>query len=110
MLGQYLADQVAAVMAEHGEAMTLSRAGETSITVMGKRLSGTTDGIGGSAEQQSFRVKIGTAELDASSWATKVPSAATDTLTVGGRVRTVIDVRPIGDGGTVAIYELEVVG
>lgn len=105
-----LAETVAAVLAEHGEAMTLARASHTSITVMGKRLTGTTDEVGGSAEQQRFRVKIGTAELDASAWSSKVPSASTDTLTVGGRVRTVVDVRPIGDGGTVAIYELEVVG
>ena len=110
MLGQYLADQVAAVLAEHGESMTLSRAGETAITLTGKRITGTTEQVGGSAEQQRFRVKIGTAELDASSWTSKAPTAAGDTLTVGGRVRTVMDVRPLGDGGTVAIYELEVLG
>lgn len=105
-----LAETVAAVFAEHGEPMTLSRASHTSITVMGKRIGGVLEEIGGSAEQQRFRVRIGTADLDASAWASKVPSASTDTLTVGGRVRTVVDVRPIGDGGTVALYELEVVG
>lgn len=105
----FLADQVAAVLAEHGESMTLARAGHTAITLMGKRLVGTTEEIGGTAEQQRFRVKIGTAELDASAWASKVPTT-TDTLTVGGRVRTILDVRPLGDGGSVALYELEVAG
>jgi hypothetical protein len=46
----------------------------------------------------------------ASAWATKVPSSSTDTLTVGSRVRAVVDCKPIGDGDTVALYELEVVG
>ncbi len=95
---------------KYGEPMTLARAGHTSIALKGKRVGGTTDDIGGSAMQQRFRVKIGTTELNASAWSSKVPSASTDTLTVGGRVRTVIDVRPIGDGGTVCLYELEVVG
>jgi len=104
-----LAETVAAVLAEHGETMTLARASHTSIAVMGKRLIGTTEETGGSAEQQRFRVKIGTAELDASAWASKVPTT-TDTLTVGGRVRAIVDVRPLGDGGAVALYELEVMG
>ena len=91
--------------------MILSRDGEaTTISLQGKRIPGSTDDVGGSAEQQRFRVKIGTAELLASAWATKVPSASTDTLTVGGRVRTVVDCKPLGDGETVAFYDLEVVG
>lgn len=106
----FLSEQVAAVLAEHGESMTLSRASHTSIALIGKRIPGTTEETGGSAEQQRFRVKIGTAELDASAWASKVPSASGDTITVGGRVRTIVDVRPLGDGGTVALYELEVIG
>lgn len=108
-MASYLAEQVAAVLAEHGETMTLSRASHTAITLKGKRLIGTTEEIGASAEQQRFRVKIGTAELDASAWASKVPTTA-DTLTVGGRVRAILDVRPLGDGGSVALYELEVAG
>lgn len=108
--GAHVAAAVAAVMAEHGEDMTLARANETAITLKGKRIIGTTEQVGGSAEQQRFRVRIGTAELDASAWAVKAPSADSDTLTVGGRVRTVVDVRPLGDGGTVALYELEVMG
>lgn len=106
-----LFDTAARFVAARGENMTLARVGEaTTISLKGKRIAGTTDDVGGSAEQQRFRVKIGTAELQASAWATKVPSSGTDTLTVGGRVRTVVDVRPLGDGDTVGLYELEVVG
>lgn len=103
-------ETAARMIAAHGEDMTLARAGETSITLKGKRVPGTTESIGNSAEQQRFRVKIGTAELAASAWATKAPSSSTDTLTVGGRVRSVLDVRPLADAGTVALYELEVAG
>lgn len=99
------------IVAAHGESMTLARQGEgTTIALKGKRVPGTTVTVGNSAEQQSFRVKIGTAELAASAWAVKVPNSGTDSLTVDGRERTVMDVRPIGDGGTVALYELDVVG
>lgn len=97
-------------VAQRGESMTLSRAGHTAITLKGKRIPGTTEQVGGSANQQRFRVKIGVAELNASAWASKVPSAFGDTLTVDGRPRTIDDVRPLGDGGVVALYELEVVG
>lgn len=107
----YIAERVADVIAAHGETMTLSRQGEaTTISLRGKRIPGSTDDVGGSAEQQRFRVKIAPTELLASAWATKVPSASTDTLFVGGRPRTVVDVRPLGDGDVVALYELEVVG
>lgn len=106
-----LFDTAARFVAARGESMTLARVGEgTTISLKGKRIPGSTEDVGGSAEQQRFRVKIGTAELLASAWATKVPSAGTDTLTVGGRARTVVDSRPIGDGDAVALYELEVVG
>lgn len=106
-----LFDTAARFVAVRGESMTLARDGEaTTISLKGKRIPGATDDVGGSAEQQRFRVKIGTAELLASAWATKVPSSSTDTLTVGGRVRTVVDVRPLGDGARVGLYELEVVG
>lgn len=111
MFGAYVAQQVARVIATHGETMTLSRDGEaTTISLKGKRIPGSTDDVGGSAEHQRFRVKIAPTELLASAWATKVPSASSDTLFVGGRPRTVVDVRPLSDGDTVALYELEVVG
>jgi hypothetical protein len=114
LMAGYVAERVAVVIAEHGEAMTLTRPNEvTSITLKGKRVGGGLDDVG-NADQQSFRVLIGTAELLASDWRSKAPSAGgegpSDALTVGGRVRTVLDVKPRGDGDVVALYELEVAG
>ena len=54
-------------------------------------------------------MKIGLAELEASSWASKVPTR-TDTIVIGGRTRSIIDAQPEGDSGMVALYVLEVVG
>lgn len=110
MFGLYVADQVAAVIQEHGETMVLKRAGQTPITLKGKRIPGTTEAVGGTAVQQRFRVKIGVTELDASPWASKQPSARTDTINVGGVERAILDVRPLGDGGVIALFELEVEG
>lgn len=111
MMGGYIAAQLAQVVAQHGETMTLSRDGEaTTINLKGKRIPGSTEETGGSATVQRFRVKIAPTELLASAWASKVPSSGTDTLTVAGRPRTVVDCKPLGDGDTVALYELEVVG
>lgn len=111
MPGVGTASNAARIIAAHGETMTLSRDGEaTTISLKGKRIPGSTEETGGSAEAQRFRVKIAPTELLASAWATKVPSSSTDTLTVGGRARTVVDCKPLGDGDVVALYELEVVG
>lgn len=111
MPGAGTASNAARIIAAHGETMTLAREGEaTTISLKGKRIPGTTEDVGGSAEQQRFRVKIAPTELLASAWTSKVPSSSTDTLTVGGRARTIVDWRPLGDGDTVALYELEVVG
>ncbi len=108
-----LAANAARMIARKGETMTLNREGETSIVLKGKRAAGSLDALG-NADQQKFRVKIGTAELTASAWATKIPSAggtaAGDTLTIGTHVYNVLDVRPLSDGETVALYELEVAG
>jgi hypothetical protein len=101
----------ARIIAAHGETMILAREGEAStISLKGKRIPGSTDDVGGSAQQQRFRVKIAPTELLASAWASKVPTSSTDTLTIGGRPRAVVDCKPLGDGDTVALYELEVVG
>ena len=106
------ARNVARLILKHGETMTLSRDGEaTTITLKGKRIPGSTEETGGSAEAQRFRVKIAPTELLASAWATKGPVVgASDTLFVGGRPRTVVDWKPLGDGDIIALYELEVVG
>lgn len=102
------------MIARKGETMTLTRASEgTTISLKGKRIGGSLDDVG-NADQQTFRVKIGTVELLASAWASKVPTAggsgAGDTITVGGRVRNILDVRPIREGETVGLYELAVAG
>ena len=101
------------MIARKGATMTLNRAGETSITLKGKRIGGGIDQLG-NADQQSFTLKIGTVELAASDWTPKVPSAggdgAGDTITIDGRVRAILDVRPIHDGETVGLYELQVAG
>lgn len=100
---------VNAIIAAHGEAMVLSRDGETDLPLVGKRLQGLTADMGGSARQQVFRVKIGTDELAASAWATKEP-LRTDTLLLDGRTRTLIDVRPLVDRGVVQAFDLTVSG
>jgi hypothetical protein len=98
------------LVALHGEAMTLKRENEASVvTLRGKRVLGTVADIGGSAAQQEFRVKIGTTELAASPWANKTP-VRSDSIVVDGRERAILDVRPLGDAGTVALYDLLVAG
>ncbi|HTE35786.1 MAG TPA: hypothetical protein VK634_15015 [Reyranella sp.] len=109
-----LFERVQAIIGEHGETMTLARAGEdTAITFKGKRIGGALDGLGNTS-QQRFRVKLSTAEMLASAWTVKEPSAGgtgpSDTLTVAGRVRNLLDVKPLRDGDTVAAWELEVAG
>ncbi len=100
----------ARLVALHGEAMTLKREGEAStVTLRGKRVPGAVADIGGSAAQQEFRIKIGTTELAASPWASKAP-VRHDSIVVDGRERTILDVRPLGDAGTVALYALLVAG
>lgn len=101
----------ARMIATRGDSMTLAREGEgTAIALKGKRIPGTTVSVGNSAEQQQFRVKIGVVELAASAWAVKVPSSSTDSLTVDGVERAIMDVRPLKEGAITGLYELEVVG
>lgn len=98
------------MMAEHGETMVLKRASEpTTVTLQGKRVTGDLVDTGGSSAQQQFRVRIGVTELLAASWISRRPTRH-DMLVVDGRERSVLDVRPLGDGATVILYELEVAG
>lgn len=110
MGAEYVAERVAAIIAEHGQDMTLKRAGETDLPVKGKRIPGALVDTGNSGTQQQFRVKIAPTELLASTWAVKVPSANGDSLRVDGRDRAVLDVIPLREGETVALYELLVAG
>lgn len=105
-----VARNAARLLTTHGETMVLMRASEdTTIPLKGKRLGGSMVDIGGSAAQQEFRVKIGTTELATSPWARKAP-VRHDSIVVDGRERSILDVRPLGDAGTVALYELVVAG
>ncbi len=104
------ARNAARLVARHGETMVLKQASEaTTITLKGKRLVGLTVDVGGSAVQQEFRVKIGTSELSSSAWTSKAP-VRHDSIVIDGRERSILDVRPLGDAGTVALYELLVAG
>ena len=110
-----LARNAARMIARKGETMTLNRPGETSVDVKGKRIGGTLAEVG-NTDQQRFRVKIGGAALAGSGWASTIPTkggdgvTGGDTLTIGGRVHAILDVHPLSDGETVAVYELEVAG
>jgi hypothetical protein len=100
---------VARILAAHGESMTLKREGAASIAVKAKRLPGSIESIGGSAVQQEFQVRLGTAELAASSWSPAVP-VRTDSIVIDDRERSILDVRPLRDGDVVHLYELTVAG
>lgn len=109
-----MSDLIAAaarIIDEHAESMTLQRDGHTPLAVKGKRLAGgSVVPIGGTATQQDFDVKLSTTQLLASSWVSKVPSAATDSIVIAGRTRTILDVQPLKDGDDVAAYVLSVAG
>jgi hypothetical protein len=93
-----------------GETLVLTRASApTTVVLKGKRLVGSTGDVGGSAVQQEFRVKIGTSELSSSAWTSKAP-VRHDSIVVDRRERSILDVRPLSDAGTVALYELLVAG
>lgn len=110
MSGQSIKRRANRVLQRHGEPMVLKRAGQADIPLKGKRIPGTVDEVGGNgAVQQEFRVKITVVELDASAWSVKEPKR-TDRITIGGRDRTVLDAKPLGDSGVVALYELLVSG
>ncbi len=109
-----MSDQIAAaarIIDEHGESMTLKRDGHADLAVKGKRLAGgSVVPIGGTAAQQDFNVKLSTTQLQASAWASKAPSASTDSIVIAGRTRTILDVQPLKDGDVVAAYVLAVAG
>ncbi|WP_295135699.1 hypothetical protein [uncultured Reyranella sp.] len=102
---------VSRIIDQHGETMTLQRAGHTDLAVKGKRVAGgSTEPIGGTARQQEFDVKLSLTQLLASAWASKAPSASTDSIVIDGRVRAILDVRPLRHGADVAAYVLTVAG
>lgn len=108
-----IARGTARIIAQHGETMVLKRASEAAaVTLKGKRVllrAGLDNVPVSSAAQQSFSVRVGVAELAASSWANKAP-ARKDSLVIDGRERMVLDVRPLKDGDTPLLYILELAG
>jgi hypothetical protein len=98
----------ARIMAARGSTMTLKREGESDLTVAGKSLAGAEAAVG-NATQDSFRVKIGAAEINASSWAVKAPKPG-DRIVTGGRERSVLAAWPLDDSDATAGYLLEVAG
>lgn len=100
----------ARIIDEHGETMTLQRDGHTPLAVKGKRVAGGSFvPTGNTATQQEFDVKLSPTQLQASAWASKLP-AATDSIAIDGRVRAILDVRPLRHGDVVAAYVLTVAG
>jgi hypothetical protein len=98
-------------MASYGEIMTLSRVGEgTAVTLRGKRLRlhEITESVGNS-EQQRMWVRIGAVELAASAWTTKQP-VRDDSIVIGGRTRTITDVRTINLTDNGVAFEMETMG
>lgn len=98
-------------IAKYGEPATLTRAGETDLPLKAKRVvtQRELEETGGTSAQLHNFVKIGTAELTASSWTLKAPQR-TDKLVLGGRTRMVLSARPVLEGGTTGLYVLELAG
>lgn len=102
-------EAVARIIGLHGQSMTLKRAGELDLAIKAKRVPGSTEDIGNGQQQQNFRVKMRTTELDASAWAVKAPAFG-DFLVIDGRTRSVMDAIPLKDGDTILAWQLEVAG
>jgi hypothetical protein len=98
-------------IAKYGQAATLKRQGESDLAVKVKRVVTLREleDTGNTAAQLHNFVKAGTAELAASDWTVKAP-ARKDQLSLDGRVRTILSVRPVLYGNTVGLYVLELAG
>lgn len=102
-------EAVARIIGLHGQSMTLKRAGELDLAIKAKRVPGSIEDIGNGQQQQNFRVKMRTTELDASAWTDKKPGFG-DSVVVDGRTRAVLDAIPLKDGDVTMIWQLEVAG
>jgi len=96
-----------AVLALHGEAMTLTR-GATSVVVRGKVYRAAESDLAGALPQQERHVRIGTAEILAASW--PAPPVKGDRLVIAGKTHLVQSVDTRSDGSTVWGYFLKVKG
>lgn len=113
MSGAYTASQVAAVLADHGQTMTLKRridVGFDSLDVKGRifnpRLQAVDlDGEAGTVQ----RVRISHAEIAASSLPNLLPTEK-DQIVIGGTALSIEAVNTLRDGEIIACHVLEVVG
>lgn len=104
-----MADRVAAVLAAHGDDMTLKRSGETDLALRGKAVRATSPGVTGADVHQTFPVRIGVTELLASDWDVKEPKRG-DVIVIDGKSRVVRDVHPLKHGEETAQFYLDVAG
>jgi hypothetical protein len=113
MSGSYTASRVDAILAAHGEPVTLSRPGEdTTIDLYAKRHERGTGGeidLGNSAAQTELHIKIGIAALAASAWIDKFPKRF-DKVLIGGRTRTVTNVDTRTHGAVAVAHMLIAIG
>mgnify|MGYP001496512184 FL=1 len=94
-----------------GDTMILRRAGEaTTITLKGKLVTtGTSESLGGTAQQRRNAIRIGPTEIESSAWSDPWP-LATDAIEVEGRSKRVLTVEPLRVGTKVHVYLLTVAG
>jgi hypothetical protein len=101
--------EYAAIIAEHGETMTLKRTGQSDLSLKGKRAGMPIDnGETGAERSEQIDVRIGRAEIAAASW--PEPPKHTDRLVIGGRTFVVMAVQQHDDRGVVYGWKLQVVG
>jgi hypothetical protein len=105
MLAPYVLAQVAAVLNDHGETMTLRRAGQANLDVKAKRYSAAGVEIAGSMQDQALVIKISNAEIAASAAPNQAPRRGD---TIGGFVIQECDTRKLG--ATVVLHILRVGG
>lgn len=101
--------RVASIIAEHGAAMTLKRAGQSDLAVRGKRFGTPTENeVAGSYDDQGFSVKISNSEILQAGW--PGPPVPTDVIEIDGRPYVVATVDTRSDGDAVALHTLQVSG
>lgn len=111
MMGQYIADQIAAVMREHGQDMTLRRrvdVGFDSLDLKGKLISGAGTDLDGEAGAVQ-RIRISHAEIAASTLSGQLP-AEKDQIVVGGITLSIVAVTTLREGNTIAAHDITAVG
>lgn len=103
-------ERYAAIITDHGESMTLTRAGGgAAVALYGKRSGMPVDVEAvGTTRPVSFDVRISRSEIATASW--PEPPRHLDTLTIGGRTYVVMSAQQMDDRGTVYGWKLQVTG